>query len=178
MLAHPNITISLGTMLTGAFLLDASARAGTPFASHQIIYSGPIDGFFDYRFGRLPYRSAQFQFQTLNQPQHQPVGVVNYPSENINFTRVIEFKHLTGQQHPKTTIAFEYPTADGEPYWPVPTASSAALYRRYAALAAEVAPQVRFAGRMGTYRYLNIDQAVAQALKTITEILEQEAQNA
>ena len=129
-----------------------------------VIFTGPIDEFFDHRFGPLPYRSARFEFETRDQEWFQPVGVVNYPSEAVSFTRIAEFKHLTGQQHPRTTIAVEYPAAQGEPYWPVPTAASAALYRQYADLAAQT-PHVYFLGRLGSYSYLDMHQVVAQALK-------------
>lgn len=160
MLDHPHITVRLNTQYDAAL-----ARACA-----DIIYTGPIDEFFGYRFGRLPYRSASFRFETLDTEQHQPVGVVNYPSADVPYTRVAEFKHLTGQQHPKTTIAYETPQADGEPYWPVPTAASAALYRRYEELA-RATSGVHFVGRLARFAYLDMHQVVAQALKLSATLL-------
>lgn len=165
MLSHPNIDVSLN---------HRGPTVDTDTSGMQVIYTGPIDEFFDYRFGRLPYRSADFVFRTVTgRAQFQPVGVVNYPSPDVDCTRVIEFKHLTGQEHPDTTIAMEYPTAAGEPYWPVPTAASRALYQQYAELAART-PGVHFLGRLGTYRYYDIHQIVAQALTVSRKLLAQE----
>jgi UDP-galactopyranose mutase len=128
-----------------------------------LIYTGPIDEFFDFRFGKLPYRSLQFRHETIDQEWFQPVAVVNYPSEGIPHTRITEYKHLTGQRHSKTSISYEYPCGEGDPYYPVPQAENALLYKRYQALADQT-PGVEFAGRLGTYRYYNMDQVVAQAL--------------
>lgn len=139
-----------------------------------LIWTGAIDEYFGHRFGRLPYRSARFEHITYDVGRFQPVGVVNHPSPLVPFTRVCEFKHLTGQDHPQTTIAVEYPQADGDPFWPVPTPASAALYQRYAALAAET-PHVHFVGRLGRYQYLNIDQVVAQALTLSKKLLQEES---
>jgi UDP-galactopyranose mutase len=128
----------------------------------ELIYSGPVDEFFNYRFGKLPYRSLQFEHRTLDQEWLQPVAVVNYPNEHL-YTRITEFKHLTGQTHRKTSIVYEYPRAEGDPYYPVPRPENAAIYARYRALAQDC-PNVRFVGRHGTYRYYNMDQVVGQAL--------------
>ena len=153
MLAHPNIQI----------LLNADYRDVAdlvPFA--DIIFTGPIDEYFDYRFGRLPYRSLEFRFETRNVPVAQEAPVINHPNENA-FTRVTEFKYLTGQEHPKTTLVYEYARAEGDPYYPVPQPQNAALYKQYQELAAQT-PGVHFVGRLGTYKYYNMDQVVAQAL--------------
>jgi UDP-galactopyranose mutase len=153
MLTHPNIKILLNT--------DYHEIEGViPF--REIVFTGPIDEFFDYRFGRLPYRSLEFKFETLNVPVAQAAPVINYPNDNA-YTRVTEFKYLSGQQHPKTTLVYEYAQAEGDPYYPVPRAENAALYRQYAGLA-EATPGVHFLGRLGTYKYYNMDQVVAQAL--------------
>jgi len=152
MLAHPNIKVMLNT--------DYREVLGIPHTT--MIYTGPIDAFFDYRFGRLPYRSLAFEFQTLDTPQAQPVGTINHPNDHA-YTRVTEFKHLTGQVHPKTSLVYEYPRADGDPYYPVPRPENAALYKRYQALAAAT-PGVHFVGRLATYKYYNMDQVVAQSL--------------
>ena len=154
MLDHPLIKVLLNTTYREAAALVSAAR---------VIYTGPIDEYFDHVFGPLPYRSARFAFDTLATSQFQSVGVVNYPTPDAAYTRITEFKHLTGQVHAKTTIAREYPQADGEPYWPMPTPASLALAKRYKARAADE-QGVWFCGRLGTYQYLNMDQAVAQAL--------------
>jgi UDP-galactopyranose mutase len=138
----------------------------------EVIYSGPIDEFFDYRFGKLPYRSLHFEHRTLDQEWLQPVAVVNYPNEH-DYTRITEFKHLTGQQHTRTSIVYEYPRSEGDPYYPVPRAENAAIYAQYRALA-ETCPNVRFVGRLGTYRYYNMDQVVGQALTLARKIAAEE----
>jgi UDP-galactopyranose mutase len=152
MLTHPNIKV----------LLNADYREVRSLIPHaDVIYTGPIDEFFDYRFGKLPYRSLDFTFETRNVPVAQPGPVINYPNEDA-YTRVTEFKYLTGQEHPKTTLVYEYAKSDGDPYYPVPQAQNAALYRKYHELAAATAG-VHFVGRLGTYKYYNMDQFVAQA---------------
>jgi UDP-galactopyranose mutase len=123
-----------------------------------------VDEFFDCRYGKLPYRSLEFRHETVNAPVHQPAPVVNYPNEHP-YTRVTEFKYLTGQEHPKTSIVYEYPCDEGDPYYPVPRPENAELYARYKALAEQTA-RVHFVGRLATYRYYNMDQVVAQALTT------------
>jgi UDP-galactopyranose mutase len=159
LLAHPKISVMLNT--------DFRTIDGMiPY--RELIYSGPIDAFFDYRYGRLPYRSLDFQFETLDRPVAQAVGTVNYPNEHP-YTRVTEFKYLTGQEHAKTSLVYEIPRAEGDPYYPVPRPENAALYRRYKALA-DATVGVHFVGRLATYRYYNMDQVVAQALKTFRDI--------
>lgn len=162
MLDHPNIDVELSIVPEGL-------RCGWA----ETIWTGPIDAAFGYRFGHLPYRSARFEFLTYGFDRFQPVAVVNHPKAETPFTRICEFTHLTGQQAEQTTIALEYPMADGEPYWPVPTAASADLYHQYEALARET-PYLHFCGRLGTYRYLDIDQAVAQALKLSARLIARE----
>lgn len=154
MLDHPHIDLLLGTDFR-------AARERIRY--RHLVYCGPIDEYFDYRFGRLPYRSLRFEHKTLDQPVFQPVSVVNYPDPSVPYTRITEYKHLTGQQHPRTSISYEYPCADGDPYYPVPRPENAELYRRYKALADET-PGVTFLGRLGTYKYYNMDQVVGQAL--------------
>ena len=135
----------------------------------QSIFTGPVDQYFDYCYGKLPYRSLHFEHQTHERPRFQEAAVVNYPNEHA-YTRVTEFKYLTGQEHPKTSIVFEYPRADGDPYYPIPQPQNAVLYAKYKAMA-DALPNVHFAGRLGTYKYYNMDQVVAQAL-TLAEKLE------
>jgi len=156
MLDHPNIDLLLGT--------DFKAVRDEVQYAH-LIYCGPIDEYFDFQLGRLPYRSLRFEHQTLEQEHYQPVAVVNYPHPDVPYTRITEYKHLTGQTHPCTSITYEFPCDDGDPYYPVPRAENAELYKRYRALA-EQTPNVTFLGRLGTYKYYNMDQVVGQALKT------------
>ncbi|HZG42108.1 MAG TPA: UDP-galactopyranose mutase [Longimicrobium sp.] len=159
MLAHPNVKVMLNTDFR-------EVEGQIPYG--EVIYTGPIDEYFDFRFGKLPYRSLTFRHQTLNQERYQPAAVVNYPNEHP-YTRITEFKYLTGQEHPKTSIVFEYPGDEGDPYYPVPRPENAELYRRYRELADE-AQGVWFVGRLATYRYYNMDQVVAQALTTYKKI--------
>jgi UDP-galactopyranose mutase len=163
LLAHPRIEVRTG--------VDFHQVAdGLDYG--QLIYTGPIDAYFSHRFGRLPYRSLQFEFETIETDRFQPTGTVNYPDERVPFTRISEFKHLTGQDHDATTIVREYPTAEGDPYYPIPRPANRALYERYAALAATT-PGVEFVGRLGTYKYYNMDQVVAQALATYRRLATQ-----
>ncbi|HYV97087.1 MAG TPA: UDP-galactopyranose mutase [Gemmatimonadaceae bacterium] len=159
MLDHRNISILLNT--------DYRDIIGViPYK--EMIYTGPIDEFFDYRFGKLPYRSIAFRHQTIDRPVFQCAPVVNYPNEHA-YTRVTEFKYLTGQEHPRTSIVYEYPQIDGDPYYPVPHPQNHELYGKYKALADET-PDVRFVGRLATYRYYNMDQVTAQALTTFARM--------
>jgi UDP-galactopyranose mutase len=139
----------------------------------KIVYTGPIDEFFDYRFGRLPYRSLRFEHKTFDQEQFQPAPVVNYPNDHA-YTRITEFKYLTGQEHEKTSVVYEYPTGEGEPYYPIPRPENNDLYERYRRLA-EGTTGVYFCGRLANYRYFNMDQVVAQALHLFRNIAEDEA---
>ncbi|MFJ3366567.1 UDP-galactopyranose mutase [Pseudomonas sp. NPDC086251] len=162
MLDQPNIDILLETDFV-------DVREQVNYG--HLVYSGPIDEYYDYCFGKLPYRSLKFQHETLNQAQFQPVSVVNYPDEAVPYTRITEYKYLTGQTHPLTSISYEFPCADGDPYYPVPRAENAELYKRYKALA-DSAPNVSFLGRLGTYKYYNMDQVVGQALALYQRIAE------
>lgn len=159
LLSHPRISVRLGLEYREAV---KAVRYG------RLVFTGPIDEFFDFRFGRLPYRSLRFAHVTFDQPWKQPVATLNYP-QTQDYTRVSEYKHMTGQQHPKTTLTYEYPSADGDPYYPVPRPQNAELYKRYEALA-QARPEVVFVGRLATYRYLNMDQVVAQALATFARV--------
>ena len=153
MLDHPNITTELGTDFS-----DVIKRV----KYRELIFTGPVDEYFDFRYGQLPYRSLRFQHETLNTEYLQPVAVINYPNDQA-YTRITEFKHLTGQVHRKTSVVYEYPASEGDPYYPVPTPENSALYKQYAELANET-KRVHFVGRLATYRYYNMDQVVAQAL--------------
>jgi UDP-galactopyranose mutase len=136
----------------------------------HVVYTGPIDSYFDYRFGPLPYRSLRFEHEHLGGVErYQEVGTVNYPNDHA-FTRITEFKHLTGQEHPGTSVVREYPQAKGEPYYPIPRNENEALYKRYEELA-EREPNVTFVGRLAQYRYYNMDQVVAAALKAAERVM-------
>jgi UDP-galactopyranose mutase len=153
LLAHPNIHVLLNCDWR-------EVRDVIPYK--QLVFTGPIDEFFEYRFGKLPYRSLEFEWQTHDVEWVQPVAVINLTVDEA-YTRVTEMKHLTGQAHPKTTLVYEYPRAEGDPYYPVPQPANAAIYQHYQALAAST-PDTFFIGRLATYKYYNMDQVVAQAL--------------
>ena len=159
MLDHPNIKIMLNTDYQE--VVDM-------VSFREVIFTGPVDEYFGFIYGKLPYRSLQFRFETLNEEQHQPVAVINYPNE-YPYTRVTEFKHLTGQTHPKTILVYEYPTMNGDPYYPIPRPENARLYAKYQTLASQKRG-VHFAGRLGTYKYYNMDQVVAQALTLYSKL--------
>lgn len=164
MIDHPNIT----------FLPNTDHADVKDVIPHDhLIYSGPIDEYFGFCFGKLPYRSLRFEHSTLDQPWLQRVAVVNYPAPDVPFTRITEYKHLTGQTHARTSITREFPTDEGDPYYPIPAPHNAALYRKYEELA-ERTRGVTFTGRLGTYRYYNMDQVVAQSLALFAR-LEQES---
>lgn len=161
MLAHPNITVRL----------DVDYRELVDVVPHRtLVYTGPIDEFFGLRFGKLPYRSLEFRHETLPVERAQPVAVVNYPNDH-EYTRRTEFKHLTGQVHAKTSVVYEFPQSEGDPYYPVPRPENAATYRKYKELADET-PNTFFAGRLATYRYLDMHQVVGQALAVFQDIME------
>ena len=159
MLRHPNIKVMLNTDYREIQHL-------LPWK--HMVYTGPIDAFFDNKFGKLPYRSLEFQHVTLPQERYQPVGTVNFPNDYA-YTRVTEFKHLTGQTHSHTSLVYEIPRAEGDPYYPVPRPENTALYRRYEE-EAEAQPNVTFVGRLASYRYYNMDQVVGQALATFKRL--------
>jgi UDP-galactopyranose mutase len=164
MLDHPNITVQ-----TGVEFEDVRTEA----IYDHLIFTGPIDEFFDHRFGKLPYRSLSFRHETLEQEWFQPVGTVNYPDEATAFTRISEYKHITGQSSRRTTVTYEYPQAEGDPYYPIPRAENQTLFKRYEALARQQSA-ARFVGRLATYQYYNMDQVVGQALATFRRIAEAE----
>lgn len=157
MLDHPNIEVRTG--------VDYEDVRDTVTFS-QLVWTGPIDAFFDHCYGKLPYRSLRFEYETRSTPGGrlaQPVAQVNYPNERIGYTRVTEFRHLTGQDAEVSTLAYEFPEAEGDPYYPIPRESNRELYHRYEALAA-ARPDVLFVGRLARYQYLNMDQVVAGTL--------------
>ena len=155
-LSHPKIDVWLNTDYR-------EVRQHVRFG--HLIFTGPIDEYFDHCFGRLPYRSLRFEPETLPQEYFQPAMQVNYPNDH-DFTRIVEIKHARGQKLPSTTIVREYPQNFGpgrEPYYPIPAPDAKALYSKYAERAA-LEKNVSFVGRLATYRYYNMDQIVGMAL--------------
>lgn len=153
MLSHPNIKIMLNTDYKE--VLDV-----IPYKN--LIYTGPIDSFFNYCYGRLPYRSLEFKFETHDTETYQSTGTINFPNEHA-YTRITEFKYLTGQKHAKTSIVYEFPQAEGDPYYPIPRPENAEIYKKYQQLA-NAMTNTYFTGRLATYKYYNMDQVVAQSL--------------
>ncbi len=128
----------------------------------RLIYTGPIDAFFNYKYGKLSYRSLYFKFENYDKEFYQDYSQINYPNER-RFTRIVEIKHVTGQKIPRTTIVREYPKPKGEPYYPIPSRENEALYNKYKREAEEL-KNVYFVGRLAEYKYLNMDQVVKAAL--------------
>lgn len=159
MLDHSNIKIMLNTDYR-------EIERIVPY--REMIYTGPVDEYFEFRYGKLPYRSLEFRHETLDKEVYQPAPVVNYPNEH-SYTRITEFKYLTGQEHAKTSVVYEYPKAEGDPYYPVPRPENLELYKQYQELANSTTG-VHFVGRLATYRYYNQDQVVAQALTVYNKI--------
>jgi UDP-galactopyranose mutase len=163
MLSHPNIKIMLNT----------DYKEVIDIIPHRhLIYTGPVDAYFDYCFGKLPYRSLEFKFQTIDAEYFQPTGTVNYPNEHL-YTRITDFKYLTGQKHSKTAVVYEYPRAEGDPYYPIPRPENAEIYKKYQHLASTLT-NTYFVGRLATYKYYNMDQVVAQALTTFKKIVQEQ----
>jgi UDP-galactopyranose mutase len=166
MLSHPNIKVMLNTDYREIVdLIPCKA----------MIYTGPIDAYFNYCYGRLPYRSIEFRFETHDRESFQSTGTINYPNEHP-YTRITEFKYLTGQKHHKTTIVYEYPKAEGDPYYPIPRPENMEIYRKYHSLARTMT-NTYFTGRLATYRYYNMDQVVAQSLSLFEKITQSQAEN-
>jgi UDP-galactopyranose mutase len=161
MLSHKNIKVMLNTDYKE--IIDI-----IPYKN--LIFTGPVDEYFNYCYGKLPYRSLEFKFETIDKEVFQPTGTVNYPNEQL-YTRITDFKYLTGQVHPKTAVVYEFPKAEGDPYYPVPRPENAELYKKYQQLASTM-KNTYFVGRLATYKYYNMDQVVAQALTTFKKIIQ------
>jgi UDP-galactopyranose mutase len=145
----------------------------------HLVYTGPIDAYYGDRFGRLPYRSLRFEHRVHETPNGtlvQPVTQINFPSEEVPWTRTTEFRHITGQVWDYSTIATEYPLGEGDPYYPIPRPENRELYRRYEELARQE-KDVTFVGRLARYQYLNMDQVVGQALATFDRLAGRLARN-
>ena len=160
LLQHKNITLLLGTDYKA--ILDK-------YKYDKIIYTGPIDYFFDYKYRKLPYRSIRFEWKNYKKEYHQKVAVVNHVGDE-KFTRVCEYKHLTGQEKKNTTLSYEFSLKDGEPFYPVPTDSNSKLYLSYKKEAKKL-KNIIFCGRLAEYQYYNMDQVVANSLKIFSKII-------
>jgi len=160
MLNHKNIELTLNTDYK---------KIINDVKFDKMIYTGPIDYFFDYQFGKLPYRSIRFEYESFAQEYYQSTAQINYVDNNQNYTRVVEHKYLSDQKTEKTTISFEYSQADGEPFYPVPTMESKELYEKYK-LESQKLNSVKFIGRLAEYQYYNMDQVVASALHSFSEM--------
>lgn len=161
MLSHRNIKIMVNTDYKD--IIDI-----IPYKN--LIFTGPVDEYFNYCYGKLPYRSLEFKFETIDKEIFQSTGTINYPNEQL-YTRITDFKYLTGQVHPKTAVVYEFPKAEGDPYYPVPRPENAELYKKYQQLASTM-KNTYFVGRLATYKYYNMDQVVAQALSTFKKIIQ------
>ncbi len=166
-LSHPNIKVMLNTDYKEIINV-------IPYKN--IIYTGPVDEFFNYRFGKLPYRSLDFKFETMDKETFQTTGTINYPNEQL-YTRITEFKYLTGQKHHKTSVVYEFPKATGDPYYPIPRPENAEIYKKYQRLA-EAHTNTYFTGRLACYKYYNMDQVVAQSLTLFKKIAQSQEADA
>jgi UDP-galactopyranose mutase len=159
MLNHPNIKVMLNT----DYLEIQKA-----IPCREMVYTGSVDEFFDYRYGKLPYHSLDFEYETHNTQVFQPAPVINYPNEQL-YTPMTEFKYLTGQEHSKTNIVYEFPKAEGDPYYPVPRPANQEIYKQDKALV-DARPGSYFVGRLATYKYYNMDQCVDRAFFVYKQI--------
>jgi len=168
MLNHPNITVKLN--------IDFFDIRHKIKSYEKLFYTGPIDRFFDFKYNldqKLEYRSINFVHETYDQEYYQSHAVINYPGKEVGFTRIVEYKHITGQKHPKTTIVKEYTVDDGEPYYPVPNPKNQAIYNKYKKEADKLV-DIYFVGRLANYKYFNMDEAFKNALE-IFDALQAEA---
>lgn len=171
LLDHPNIEVQLNT--------DYFDVKQDIEGYEKLIYTGPIDRFFDFKFSSLQsleYRSINFVTETVDAEYFQPNSVVNYPGAEVGFTRIIEYKHFGNQKSERTTVVREYTTDEGEPYYPVPTEKNRAVYETYRQ-AAEKLPDVYFVGRLANYKYFNMDQAFRNALDVAADLFGRQATN-
>lgn len=163
-LNHPNIQVLLNTDY-----FEVKDQLGD---YEKLFYTGPIDHFFEFEENlteKLEYRSINFVTEHLDQEYFQENSVVNYPGRNVDYTRIIEYKHFGNQQSNKTSIVKEYTVDDGEPYYPVPNDKNQEIYAKYKA-AADRLENVHFVGRLANYKYFNMDQAFRNALDLFEEL--------
>jgi UDP-galactopyranose mutase len=164
MIEDPNIEVRLNTAYSD-IKKTIVPRLGT-------FYTGPLDEYFDYVLGELPWRSLRFDFKVSENEYEQPCVQINYPNEN-DYTRSVEIKHVTQQKIDRTVVCYEYPQASGEPYYPVPDPQARALAVKYSALAAEESKKnICFVGRLAQYTYINTDEAIQRALDVYQKFAE------
>ena len=159
-LSHKNIEVVLNTDYK---------KITNDIKFNKLIYTGPIDYFFDYEFGKLPYRSIRFEYRNFDMEYYQTTAQVNYVNHSEEYTRVVEHKYLSGQRAKDTTVSFEYPQSDGEPFYPIPTEKNRQIYLKYSNQAKNL-QNVQFVGRLAEYQYYNMDQVIANTLKKSEEI--------
>lgn len=166
LLSHPNIRILLKTSFK---------EIVGEVAFNRMIYTGPIDEYFNYIHGPLPYRSLRFELRHERSDQFQDVAVVNYPNDHL-FTRIIEYKKFSGQVLPGTTVAYEFPEPHepgvNTPYYPIPRDENRAKYELYLRESKALQGKVIFAGRLADYKYYNMDQAVGRALSIFDKYID------
>ena len=156
MLDHPGIEVRLNCPYRE--LPDDCKRLST-------IYTGCIDEYFGHRFGRLPYRSLRFFYKTYDYEWHQPVATVNFPND-YEFVRATEFKHWTRETSKQTTVVYEHPRDEGEPYYPLPTLDARELYQKYAE-AAKALKGIHFVGPFGSYRNMDMNHAALETMDVV-----------
>lgn len=169
-------TAMFGKMLDSP-LIDVHLETDFKAVRHVVkprvatIYCGPLDEYFDNRLGKLPWRSLRFEFVPQEQEFVQPCVQINYPNDHA-YTRTVEIKHVTQQQHPHSLVTYEYPCAEGDPYYPIPAQENRDLYTRYWALAEEetLKNNVYFSGRLAQYKYIDTDVAIEIGLNTFNRI--------
>lgn len=166
MVDHPNIDIHLET--------DFNEIKGKDFGHKAMVYSGAVDEYFNFKLGKLSWRSLEFEFKEYMQEFKQPCVQINYPND-FAYTRSVEIKHITKEKTESTVISYEYPKAKGDPYYPIPAEENTVLYEKYKQLADQETQlnNVHFCGRLATYRYINTDEVIEQALATFNLIKEQ-----
>ena len=172
---HQGIPVEGYTKLVERLLEGIEVRLGVDylqskneldFLADKVVYTGPIDAFFNYQLGALAYRRVRFEDEILDEVNHQGVAVVNYTEREVPYTRVIEHKHFVFGIQPKTVLSYEYPAEwqkGDEPYYPINDEVNQTLYMRYCELADKV-PQVIFGGRLGSYKYYDMDRVIEEAL--------------
>lgn len=161
MISHPRIKLNLNTDYK-----DVKINNNT-----IVVYTGAIDEYFDYCFGRLPWRSLKFEYKHFEKELVQTCLQINYPND-FDYTRSVEVKHITQLKHPNTTVVYEYPTEIGEPYYPIPALENRLLYKQYKSLAEKETQNnnVFFTGRLAEYAYLNMDEVIENALSLFEKI--------
>lgn len=164
MIDHPNISVRLNA--------DFKEIAKGVNPKRATVYCGPIDEYFNFKFGKLPWRSLNFEFKEFSKEYQQPCVQINYPDSDYPYTRSVEIKHVTQQKSANTVLSYETSSANGDPYYPIPNEPSDKLFKQYWELSQieSKANKVYFVGRLAMYKYFNTDQVLEKALKTFEQI--------